>query len=149
MARHALLTLTGFALASANCSDASANNSTARWVTVGRDANYTVSIDTSRLTRSFIGDARVYVVWYRTDHAVPRLHEQKPFNREIVQSAVRCDSLWFKVQSVDMSMNDDPPISLQRTEPADMWDQPWRRVQLGTVEESAAQAACHFGKRRR
>jgi hypothetical protein len=114
-------------------------------VRVARDANYTVAIDTSRVSRYW---DRSWQVWYRTDHSVPRLHKEKPFNREIVQSRVNCDSLTFKVVSVDMSMGDGLPISIQRSDTKDLDVQPWRYVERGTVEEMAAQAACHFAAAR-
>jgi hypothetical protein len=145
---RSLLAVAGcVALASTGCSDASASASSRGWVQVGRDGNYIVWIDTSRLTKGRFERMSVYGVWYRTDHAVPRLQDGKPFNREIVHSVVQCDSLWFRVSSVDMSLDGGRPISMQRSTINDLRDQPWRRVQLGTVEEAAAQAACHFGKR--
>jgi len=111
---------------------------------VARDANYNISIDTSRSIRRALGG---YVVWYRTDHIGTHLHNGKPFNREVVQSLVRCDSLLFKVISVDMSLGARAPISQQRTEPDELFEQPWRRVERGTAEEMAAQAGCTFAAR--
>ncbi len=112
---------------------------------VVRDANYTVAIDTGRVSRHW---DRSWQVWYRTDHTVPRLHKGQAFNREIVQSRVQCESLTFKVVSVDMSMGDRPPISVQRTDNRELEEQPWRGVADGTVEEIAARAACHFAAAR-
>ena len=133
------------ALVAVGCASPATDADSGRWVRVVRDANYSVSIDTGRVSRHW---DRSWQVWYRTDHAVPRLHKGKEFNREIVQSRVDCDSLMFKVVSVDMSMNGGPLISLQRMDFAEMEEQPWRRVQRGTVEEIAAQAACHFAAKR-
>jgi hypothetical protein len=132
-------------LLAAGCGGAAPNTEPGRWVRVVRDANYTVAIDTGRVSRFW---DRSWQVWYRTDHAVPRLHKDKAFNREIVQSRVKCDSLTFKVVSVDMSMDDGPPISVQRMDNKELDDQPWRRVELGTVEEIAARAACYFAAKR-
>lgn len=129
----------------AGCGSAAPDADPGRWVRVVRDANYTVAIDTGRVSRHW---DRSWQVWYRTDHAVPRLHKGKEFNREIVQSRVNCDNLTFKVLSVDMSMNGGPPISVQRADNKDLEDQPWRRVERGTVEEVAARAACHFAAQR-
>lgn len=132
-------------LVAAACANTEPDPDAGRWVRVLQDANYIVAIDTVRVSRFW---DRSWQVWYRTDHAIPRLHKGKQFNREIVNSRVNCDSLVFKVVSVDMSMNGGPPISLQRMDHKEMDDQPWRRVELGTVEEIAAQAACHFAARR-
>jgi hypothetical protein len=132
-------------LSAAGCGNAAPASQSGRWVRVARDANYTVAIDTSRVSRYW---DRSWQVWYRTDHSVPRLHKEKPFNREIVQSRVNCDSLTFKVVSVDMSMGDGLPISIQRSDTKDLDVQPWRYVERGTVEEMAAQAACHFAAAR-
>lgn len=144
-ARQGIVALSLIGIAACTSADASPSG---RWVQLGRDANYTVWIDTVALKREYLDHMPGYLVWYRTDHTAPRLHHRKPFNREIVESVVACDSLWFKVRSVDMRMNDERPIALQRADVDDLMQQPWRRVELGTVEEAAAQAACHFGDRR-
>jgi len=132
---------------------ASAVDDSTRWVLVVRDASYDISIDTARV-RGWTGRSRYtrYLtsdVWYRTDHKSPRLHNEKPFTREIVHSIVRCDSLWFRVISVDMSMGDSRPISQQRMTPEEVDHQLWHRVERGTAEEMAAEAACHFAAKRR
>src|SRR5687767_1890477 len=75
------------------CTDAAATGASGHWVTVGRDGNYTVAIDTATLKRGYLDFATVYYVSYHTRHAVPRLHDGKKFNRELVRSVVRCDSL--------------------------------------------------------
>jgi hypothetical protein len=132
---------------------ASPHQPPAQWVRVVRDANYDVAIDTTRVRRDIEawrnGRYLTSDVWYRTDHRVPRLHNEKPFTREVVHSIVRCDSLWFRVISVDMSMGDSRPISQQRMTPEEVAHQLWRRVAPGTSEEMAAQAACHFAAKRR
>src|SRR5436309_4096928 len=119
-------------VATAGCSNASASDKSHAWVQIARDANYTIAIDTSRAARRTDG---WFVVWYRTDHAVTHLHHGKPFNREIVQSFLRCDNLSFKIISVDMSLGAHAPISEQRTGPGELSLQPWRKVERGTVEE--------------
>src|SRR5689334_20594841 len=109
------------------------------WVTVVRDANYTIAIDSSLIQHEYWWYAGtrfdIYRVWYRTDHAKPRLHDDKSFNREVVHSLVRCDSLWYKVMSVDMSMGNEPPVVQQRTSDRDLGEQPWQVVLRGTSEE--------------
>jgi hypothetical protein len=140
-------------LIGAGCTNASADGASARWVPVFRGANYDVAIDTARVRRGieWWRDGRYLTsdVWYRTDHKMPRLHHDKPFTREVVHAIVRCDSLWFRVISVDMSMGDKRPISEQRMTPEEVAHELWRRVALGTEEEIAAKAACHFAAKRR
>jgi len=122
----------------------------ADWVRVARDANHDIAIDRSRIRAlrvSAWGIAyEAFEVWYRTDHALPRLHNDKTFNREIVRAIVQCDSLWFKVISVDMSERNGKTVARQRTTDGELNDQPWRRVERGATEEIAAMAACHFGR---
>ncbi|HEX7939894.1 MAG TPA: surface-adhesin E family protein, partial [Gemmatimonadaceae bacterium] len=137
------------AVAAAACSSTPPDSSP-RWVRVARDANYTIYIDTGRLSSydapHYMG--RTYQVWYRTDHAMPRVHEgdNKVFNREVVHSIIACDSLVFRVASVDMSMGHDRPIVQQTLTDKELAYQKWRHVELGTAEEIAARAACHFAK---
>ena len=123
------------------------------WVRVARDPNYDISISPGHIRRTFVGsretEHEAIEVWYKTDHKKPHLHNGKAFNREIVKSILLCDSLWFKVESVDMAMGGAPPISEQRATPDEVDRQPWRRVERGTTEEAAAQAACGFASSRR
>jgi hypothetical protein len=140
------------AIAFAASRDASANSTRDHWVRIARDPNYDVAIDSVAINATLHPTRykmyRVYEVWFRTDHKLPREYRGKPFNREIVHSMVLCDSLWYKVMSVDLSMGDERPISQQRTTWDDVHDQPWRRVTLGTAEEIAARAACFYGRKR-
>ena len=129
------------ALTMTACLNASASDGGHHWQIVASDSSYRIAIDTMRLDRR---NYLTYTVWYRTDHTRTRLHNGKQFNRELVESIVRCDNLSFKVLSVDMSMADERPIARQRTEAT---DQPWHSVERGTIEETAARAACDIGKR--
>lgn len=152
--RHLLILYICAALILARWISASADVGPTQWVRVVRDANYDIAIDTARvrrgLDRSWTGVHPTSEVWYRTDHKLPRLHEGKLFTREIVHSIVRCDSLWFKVISVDMSMGDKRPMAVQRLTPDEVAHEVWHRIEFGAAEEMAAQAACHFaGKRPR
>jgi hypothetical protein len=137
---HRFFALTG-TLATTACLNASASDRGYRWQVVARDSSYQIAIDTMQIDRR---NYTLYTVWYRTDHAQTRLHNGKPFNRELVQSLLRCDNLSFKVLSVDMSMGGKLPVARQRTNAA---EQPWRSVERGTIEEAAARAACDIGKR--
>jgi hypothetical protein len=121
--------------------NASASDRGRSWQVVARDSSYQIAIDTTHVGRR---NNVWYTVWYRTDHTQTRLHNGKPFNREVVQSLLRCDNLSFKVLSVDMAMAGELPIAHQQTQAG---DQPWRFVERGTIEEAAARAACDIGKR--
>jgi len=115
-----------------------------RWVLVVRDANYNVFIDTASLKAHYSD----FMVWYRTDHAQPRSHKDRPFNRELVHSLLDCRDLEFKVLAVDLSMNGGRPVSRQRTPENELQRQAWRTVVRGTSEEIAAAAACTYARRR-
>ena len=145
---RALFAVSLCAAIGASCSPAASADP--NWVVVARDPNYDIAIDTSRVEARFAWAGtkwfRVYDTWFRTDHKTPRLHNGKQFNRELVHSQVRCDSLQFKVVSVDMSMGDDKPIVLQRTEGRELGDQPWRPIEGGATEEITARAACYYGQ---
>jgi hypothetical protein len=143
--RRALLVTVVWIIA---CSDEPPDSSP-RWVRVARDANYTVYLDTGRIRPYGERELkeRAWEVWYRTDHAQPRVHgnDGEQFNREVVQSVVRCNSLMFRVARVDMSMGSAKPIVQQRLTTEEFRRQQWRRVVPGTTEEIAGRAACHYG----
>lgn len=132
----------GILVAAMACADVEAGGE--RWHRVAVDPNYVIYMDTLVQRRS---DGS-FETTFKTDHEAPRLRDGKPFDREIVTSIVRCDSLWFKVRSVDMSLGDSRPISQQRDDAMAVLDQPWRRVEHGTSEHIAAEAACHYGRKR-
>ena len=110
------------------------------WMTVVRDSSYTVSIDTTRITRKF---GRAYVAWYRTDHATTHAMKGAAFNREVVQAILLCDNIvTFKIASVNLSLGNAKPVSQQRTSSGELYHQQWRGVQSGTSEEAVAKATC-------
>jgi len=127
-----------------------AHRSRPEWVRVTRDENYDIWLDRARTQSVRLAIYGVWrdgvEVWYRTDHAQPRMHDDKTFNREIVHALVWCDSLRFKVMSVDMSMGDGRVVARERSLGDDLKRQRWRKVEQGTSEEVAAIAACHFGR---
>lgn len=118
-----------------------------RWVRVARDANYTIYLDTGSMRVHEVRFAGpIFSVWYRTDHAQARTHARSDivFNRELVHSLIQCRTLKFRVMSVDMSIGDGRVVVRQRLTEKELADQEWRSVELGTAEELAARAACHF-----
>jgi hypothetical protein len=131
-----------FAILVAACTDAPAAEGT-HWVRVAQDPNYTIWIDTTRVTASW---ANAWDVWYRTDHAQARNHKGQPFNHEVVNSYLRCADLAFRVVSVDMYASDWKLVATQRDDSREVEQQPWRPVLRGSSEEVAARAACHYGR---
>lgn len=115
------------------------------WARVYSDTNYVVSIDTAHLDQRVFG---VSIVWYRTQHRRDREYRGRPWNREIIQSVLLCDSLEYKVRSVDLSLGSRAPISRQRASLRELGAQPWRRVVPGTPDEVTALAACNMLRRR-
>jgi hypothetical protein len=126
----ALLTLT------AACGDFS----TQGWVPIAHDSMYQIAIDTSRLETP--SNHAFVIAWFRTDHARTHLYKGQPFNREIVESYLRCGDLSFKVVRVDMSLRGRPATVQQRSGPTDLDEQSWRHVARGTIEALAAQRTC-------
>lgn len=120
------------------------------WVHIARDPHYTISVDRARVQAQRVGWLHTAYpgvqVWFRTDHALPRVHKGKTFTRELVHALVQCDSLWFKVISVDMTDGDGKVVARQNSSEMELFDQPWRHVERGATEEIAATAACHFGR---
>jgi hypothetical protein len=118
------------------------------WVTVAHDANYDIDIDRASTVLKMLPRSGTWVTvvetFYQTRHKQTRLHKGKEFNREVVNSFVMCDSLWFTVKSVTMSMNGGRPVSRQMLSWQELYRQKWHRVEMGTAEEIAARAACHF-----
>ena len=120
------------------------------WVRVAGDANYDIALDRLHISEwqaaPVGGWDQAFEVWYRTDHAQPRLHNGETFDREIVRAIILCDRLWFRVVSVDMSMGDGEVVARQRASREELDRQKWRRVERGTIEEDAALAACDVGR---
>ena len=114
------------------------------WMQVARDSSYDIAIDTSRIKRR----NGAWEIWYRTDHATTHLYKDKAFNREIVESLLRCGNLSFRIARVDMSLRPRAVVAQQLAGPGELGQQPWRSVERGTIEAAAAQAACDFVDRR-
>ena len=135
-------------LLSAGCDDARG------WVRGAQAPHYTSYGDTAFLHVQPYG---IVEVWYRTDHAAPRLHNGEAFDREVVHALVRCQplvtmrgssGLQYKISQVDLTLGGGRTVSRQRTTPLELAEQPWRRVETDGAELMAAQAACHFAKQR-
>jgi hypothetical protein len=131
----------GLLLAALGCSGPFRSDS--RWLRIAHDTLYDIALDTTRVTSS---SYHTYIVRYRTDHAVPHMYKGEEFNREIVVSYLRCGDLAFKVAAVDMSMRGHGTVIQQRSEGSDLVQQPWRHVQPGTIEATAARRTCDFAR---
>ena len=140
MIRPAVRTLALAASLLSACSDMPRS-----WVPVARDANYDIYLDTSSIRTHRYGTVEV---WFRTDHAAPRMYDGKEFDRELVLSIVNCTQRTFKVARVDMALGDSRPVARQRSNEDELREQQWRKVGDGSAEQMAAEAACHFGRRR-
>ena len=134
------------AAAAAGCKGAPTRD----WVRVAGDANYDIAIDRLHVSESQSapvgGWDQAFEVWYRTDHAQPRVYNGETFDREIVRAIVLCDRFWFRVVSVDMSIGDGKIVARQRASGEELDKQPWRPVERGTIEEDAALAASDVGR---
>ena len=113
----------------------------ARWSRIAHDSLYDIALDTTAVTSPHY---HVYLVRYRTDHAIPHMYKNEEFNREVVVSYLRCGDLAFKVAAVDMSMRGHGSVVQQRSEGTDLAQQPWRHVEPGTIEATAARRTCDF-----
>jgi hypothetical protein len=117
----------------------STNDSETHWLVVARDSSYTISIDTSRIVAQA---GRTYEIWYRTDHSTTRYYNEKAFTRETVHAILRCYGYRFRIESVAMSIGSGRPVARQATEPRDLGQQEWRKVEAGSTEADAARATC-------
>jgi hypothetical protein len=75
------------------------------------------------------------------------MYKGKEFDREVVESTLDCDNLSFKIATDYMSRRGHL-VALQRTEDGALAQQPWHRVERGTIEETAARAACDVARRK-
>jgi len=111
------------------------------WVTVARDHDVTVALDTAHSNQDI--DSSIEV-WYRTEHRRPRSRAGRAWNREITLSLLRCDLMAFKTVMADYFDVDGNAVARQRASKIDVIRQPWRPVPRGSLEEMAAQAGCRY-----
>ena len=114
------------------------------WLRVAGDSNYMISIDTTRIVEPYRG---IYDVWYRTDHSTTHEYRGATFNREDVESLVRCNTLEFKVKGVDMSMRGGRIVARQRNDDHDVKQDAWHAVDPRTIEALAAEVTCNEASR--
>jgi hypothetical protein len=115
-----------------------------RWLSVYRDADYRVFIDTAHIHPRFDG---AYTVWYRTDHRVPHLRHGRHWNREVSQALVSCRRQVYKIISADLSLGDGRPISRQRASGSEVAQQQWRDVTRGSADEATLLTTCSLTTR--
>lgn len=110
------------------------------WTPVLVTPNVTIAIDTAGAARF---KSNAFVLRVRTDHAVPRNHDGKPWDREITGVVLHCGMLSTKTYHVRLSLGDDDPIVFQLERERDVVaEQPWRVVEPRSDEEAAARVAC-------
>lgn len=126
---------------------AAIDEGTRRWVSVYRDKDYRIFVDTANLgTRRIFG---AYTVWFRADHRLPHFRRGHYWNREVSQALVSCSKRQFKVIRADLSLGAARPVSQQRTTPLEMEEQPWHDVQQGTPDDASLRATCWLLEQRR
>jgi len=114
------------------------------WLRVAGDSNYVISIDTTRIAEPYRG---IYDVWYRTDHSTTHQYRGATFNREDVESLIRCNTLEFKIKSVNMSMRGGHVVAQQRNDDHDVKRDSWHHVDAQTIEAAAAEVTCNEASR--
>ena len=118
-----------------------------RWVSVYRDANYRIFVDTAHIRVERRYDTK-YLIWYRTEHRTPHVRHGRKWNREVSRAIVSCGRHQFKVISADLSLGDGDPISQQRATPMEVDDQPWHEVPPGTPDAASLRATCWLAERK-
>lgn len=114
-----------------------------RWMDVFSDSNYTVAVDVGNLVKTASAWEDEYEIWYRTQHHRPRLRRGELWDLEYTRSVVRCDSLWYKILSVDLSDGGRRTVSQQRT---GYMEQSWRRIDASSSERLVALRACDLAR---
>ena len=114
------------------------------WLRVAGDSSYSISIDTTRVAEAYAG---IYDIWYRTDHSTAHQYRGSTFNREDVESLLKCNTLEFKVEGVDMSMRGGRVVAHQRNDDHDVKRDSWHAVEPRTIEATAAQVTCNEAPR--
>ena len=120
------------------------DDSPEHWLRVAGDSSYVISIDTTRVGEPYRG---IYDVWYRTDHSTTHQYHGTSFNREDVESLLRCNTLEFKVEGVNMSMRGGRIVARQRNDAHDVKRDEWHQVDPRTIEATAAQVTCNEAPR--
>lgn len=146
IARAIVVTLVATQLACGGTSDPTADAvdpASRRWMEIYQDANYTVFVDRGNITKRRMDFDDSYDVWYRTVHRQARLRRGEEWSVEFTNSVVRCEKRWYKVVRVDLTRDGYEVVSHQVT---DFWDQPWREVDPGSVEELTLRRACSMAQ---
>jgi hypothetical protein len=117
-----------------------------RWLSVYRDAEIRVFVDSANISPQF---PRSHLVWYRTDHRVPHVRHGKRWNREVSRSLISCENRLYKIVSADLSMGDADPISTQYASAYEVSQQQWRDVAPGSADEATLLSACAIVQSRR
>jgi hypothetical protein len=130
----------------AGASEEDVDERSREWLGVYSDRLFYVAVDTAHIDRQPLG---TYLVWFRTDHRAPRYRNGAQYVRELSQTLISCDSLYYKVRAVDLLAADGKTVSRQRATDMELDEQQWRRIMAGTSDHVTAVTACTHALRKR
>ncbi len=119
--------------------EAASGSTTNPWVQVFADSALSVALDTSRIEPTSTGD---YLLWFETKWAQPRTTVEGPFNRESINTLLRCRPVAFKTVSVTVSYNDGPPIAHMGGALSDVASKPWKTPVARSADDGSFGRAC-------
>lgn len=115
----------------------------APWVRVFSDSGFQIAVDTVHVRRV---DANSYLLWMQTHWLMPRRGATKraasPFNRELIHTFLRCDTVAYKVARTVVSLDDGPPVDSVGAGIEAARRAGWRTAGLGSADAGAGAEAC-------
>jgi hypothetical protein len=119
------------------------NPFTTPWILVFTDSAFTVGLDTTRISR---WSSSAYVVWFQTRWTQPRLGRlstaPSPFNREVINTFLRCSPLGFKTVETTGYLDDGPRIAQTGGSLTEGVNKKWDASAVGSADEGSGTAAC-------
>ncbi len=109
-----------------------------RWTELFRSPDYRVSLDSNAIRHRPDGS---FGVRYETWHLHTATDAGLTFNREEIDSVLRCKPLTFKTERVALYLNGGPSLRSTRDFGADP-KAAWRTPRPQSVDEQVMQAAC-------
>jgi hypothetical protein len=126
------------ALAAAVAVSRPAEPAPARWVELFRNADYRVSLDTANVGRRPDGTFRVrYETWHLHGEVDAGLH----FNREEVESELRCAPVGFRTFAVSLFLDQSAEL-VRRSGAGATPGAPWQIPGLQSVDLEVMREAC-------
>jgi hypothetical protein len=128
------------ALAAAVAVSRPAEPAPARWLEVFRSADYRVSLDTANVDRRPDGTFRVrYETWHLRGDVDAGLH----FNREEVQSELRCTPVGFRTLAISLFLDHGPEL-VRRSGAGATPGAPWQTPGPQSVDLKVMREACRI-----